>query len=380
MCGIVGVIPKGRHGFNRDEQKMFHEMLLADMVRGFDATGVIAVQNNGDFAIMKEALDSSWFLTSFVNSAVDNNLYQTGCAAIGHNRAKTIGENKDENAHPFVVDDTFAMVHNGTLRNHKLFHDTTVDSEALAMLFKAAMDEENYVQALSEATWKVNGAYACVWFDQKRRQIGVVRNKERPLHIIECEKSILISSEVGLATWIAERNNVKVVSVSPVKEDVLYLFDVSKGGALMEEFPLSVKPIPVVVKATPIAITMNKVLAVPLGIDSTSKNRFKRLRNKWVGKRLPFCMDDWVEKNYPAEGGPEILLLGSCGKVEEFKTISHSAKGVVNLNDLNLTLKSLDMQIKWSGVVQSMEYHAQQKQIVLLFDDLKPVYKLEIVH
>ena len=382
MCGIVGVIPKGRHGFNRDEQKVFYEMLLADMVRGYDATGVIAVQNNSDFSIMKEASLSSTFVPSFIGSPVYNNVYQTGCAAIGHNRARTVGENSDENAHPFVVDGTFAMVHNGTLRNHRLFHDTTVDSEALAMLFKAAMDEDDYVQALSEAIWKVNGAFACIWFDQKRRQIGIVRNTERPLYLVDCEKTVLISSELGLPLWIAERNNMKVVSSQPVKDNVLYLFDMSKGGALMEEFPLSQRPlpIPVVVKeVSGVTKTMAVILDTQYG-DTTSKSRFKRLRNKWVGKRATFCMDDWVEKNYPAEGGPEILLLGNCNNTEELKSVRHTAKGVINMSDLDMTIKSVDDQFKWTGLISSMEFNVKQRQIEIQFTDLKPLVRLETVH
>ena len=382
MCGVVGVIPKGRHGFNRDEQKVFYEMLLADMVRGYDATGIIAVQNNSDFSIMKEASLSSTFVPSFIESPVYNNVYQTGCAAIGHNRARTVGENSDENAHPFVVDDTFAMVHNGTLRNHKLFHDTTVDSEALAMLFKAAMDEDNYVQALSEAIWKVNGAFACIWFDQKRRQIGIVRNTERPLYLVDCEKTVLISSELGLPLWIAERNNMKVVSSQPVKDNVLYLFDMSKGGALMEEFPLSQRPLPIPVVAKEVngvTKTMATILDTSHG-DAASKSRFKRLRNKWVGKRAVFCMDDWVEKNYPAEGGTEILLLGNCNNTEELKSVRHTAKGVINMNDLDMTIKSVDDQFKWTGLISSMEFNVKQRQIEIQFTDLKPLVRLETVH
>src|ERR1700752_137462 len=140
MCGIVGFISKWKAtGFSAKQQKMFYQLLHADMLRGWEATGVITVAKNGDFGIMKEASDASVFNGSFIDSDLDKDMYKEGVAVIGHNRAKTIGENKDENAHPFVVDDTFAMVHNGTLRNHKDMHDTEVDSEALAKTFKAAM-------------------------------------------------------------------------------------------------------------------------------------------------------------------------------------------------------------------------------------------------
>src|SRR5215469_16745148 len=164
-----------------------------------------------------------------------------GVAIIGHNRAKTIGDNLAENAHPFVEDKTFAMVHNGTLHNHKQIGDTDVDSHALAIVLKKAMDEEDWKKGLEEALSKVKGAYACVWYDQKRDQVCMVRNAERPLFLVKAGSNTLFGSEVGLLTWIATRNNEKVDDIINTKVHTFYTFDMKKTGGDFSETNLTLK-------------------------------------------------------------------------------------------------------------------------------------------
>ena len=149
----------------------------------------------------------------------------------------------------------------------------------------------------------------------------------------------------------------------------------------METFPLSLKPVtPPFTGKRVIHPTTTAILALTDGTESTSKNLFKRLRNKWTGKRIPFCMDDWVEKDYPAEGGDNILLLGACKKTDEFRNVRHNASGTVSMKALGLTLKTIENQSKWTGLISSMDFNAKTKCINIVFIDLKPLLTLELVH
>ena len=51
MCGIVAVISDSKNGFAKAEQMAFYQMLHANVLRGADATGVIGIENDGDFSV-----------------------------------------------------------------------------------------------------------------------------------------------------------------------------------------------------------------------------------------------------------------------------------------------------------------------------------------
>jgi glucosamine 6-phosphate synthetase-like amidotransferase/phosphosugar isomerase protein len=157
MCGIVGAIIKGSNGFFQKEEATFAELLYVDALRGFDSTGVVGVLNDASFFTMKEASEAAIFLPKLREHEMFKGMYARGKLWIGHNRKKTIGEIDDQTAHPFVVDNTFAMVHNGTLFNwEKLYKGKEKpfsDSHALALCIKEALDEHHPIKALERVDW-----------------------------------------------------------------------------------------------------------------------------------------------------------------------------------------------------------------------------------
>lgn len=401
MCGIVGVIPNFKsNGFQLVHQKMFYQMLFADLLRGNDATGVITCHSNGDFGIMKEASDAYQFNWSFIDSDLDKDLYKNGVAVIGHNRAKTIGANKDECAHPFVVDKTFAMVHNGTLHNHKAMEDTEVDSEALAITFKKAMDEEDWKTAMEDALGKVSGAFACVWYDQKRHELCMIRNSQRPLGIVQTGNATLFGSELNLLTWIASRNTEKVEKVEMLKEHVLYRFDLKKTGGVPDETFLSLKkPTALTGKGftngvvhgtgtTGVMGTTSPTLlskdekergvidavikslvtpSTPQGRAEISKSAFKRLRSKLMFKRINFWLDDYVEKNIGSTGATtDVMLMGSSvDGAFDLCEIHHFIRGEANIQLLGLKEEELMKSILFNGQIYDMEYDRDMKAVII---------------
>lgn len=378
MCGIVGVINNWKSsGFDASQQKMVYQLLFADLLRGADATGVIGVEKDGAFTIMKEACDAYNFNDQFIDSKLDKALYKDGVALIGHNRAKTIGENKDENAHPFVVDKTFAMVHNGTLRNHKKLADTAVDSEALAIVFKGAMDQEDWKTALEDVIGKVEGAFACVWFDQKRQQVCMIRNKERPLGIVQTNRSVVFGSEIPLLQWIALRNGDKVEKVLSLKEHTLYTFDMTKTGGDFSETFLS-PTIPKVVttsgfkNGTSASGMPSNIKKAVLGEDSVgpsplSKNAFKKLRAFLQGKIVPFYIEDAIDMDPNNKGVIEKALLTGYNLKGSYDLdeVRHQINVVVDFATCGIKEEDLDDACEWQGKVTHCEYDADNKAIII---------------
>lgn len=197
MCGIVGVI-NGSNKIKTGLGRVFHEMLWADQLRGVDGAGVFWYNNKRDhYEVVKNA-DTSEVLDDkdFEKAKRDIELMPF---MVGHNRSATRGSVSSENNHPFD-EGNVVLVHNGTMNYIPKEYDngTKVDSHAIAkMLHKASPSE--FIKSSF-------GAYALVWFDKEARTLQLMRNKDRPLWLIQYEDFSLISSEAGLAVWIASRN------------------------------------------------------------------------------------------------------------------------------------------------------------------------------
>lgn len=391
MCGIVGMIVHGNSGMFQKHDKMLAQLLHAGMFRGEDATGLIGILKNGDFGIMKEASDAYFFNAQFNNSKLDKELYNNGKAIIGHNRAKTIGKNVDENAHPFVEDNTFAMVHNGTLRNHKAIKDTEVDSQALTYLFKQAMDQENWKEAMEEALGKVNGAFAVVWYDQKRNELCMIRNKERPLALIKLGDTTLFCSEAPMGQWIAWRNNEKIVDTIILKEHTLYQFDLSKTGGDFSETNLSPKA-PAVTSTTPSnggtkGTAIKKNAGGNLSTDNwmlhsagaLSKNAFKKLRPKLLKQRITFELDDYFPNSPEDTDSTKAYLLGYVlDGAYDLVEYRHEVEGLVWFTH-QLCEYELSISTHLTGEVVDCTYDAKAKKIVIHVDKIQLVKEEAVV-
>lgn len=383
MCGIVALIPKALNGLSYTEQKVFNQMLFANLLRGADSTGVIGVLKDGDFGIMKECSDSYFFGDQFTDSPLYKKVYMEGRAIIGHNRAKTIGENSDENAHPFVIDNTFAMVHNGTLRNHRALHQTTVDSEALARLFKEAMDEEDWQTALETAIGRVNGAFAVIWYDQKREQVCMLRNSERPLGFIETTTSILVASELQMANWIGSRNGMKSEHYNSCEVHTLYTFDMKEGKGAVQQTNLSPRFPKKVHKGftNGMVITPPRVITPTTGTKNTraelSKNAFKRLRNSMMGKTIKFVGEDFV----PMANGYLRILGCSYDGAYDLCEVSHNIEGSCDARSQGLEEKTFYTgDLDFSGRVADVVYDPKLKCANLTLTAIQYHAAKETVH
>jgi glucosamine 6-phosphate synthetase-like amidotransferase/phosphosugar isomerase protein len=62
MCGLVAIISKNNSGFFQTQKTMFFQMLVADMFRGLDSTGVYSVNNYGNLKWIKDASSAPFLL------------------------------------------------------------------------------------------------------------------------------------------------------------------------------------------------------------------------------------------------------------------------------------------------------------------------------
>jgi predicted glutamine amidotransferase len=368
MCGIVGFVSKKTNGPSKKEEDSFYEMLYTDALRGWDSTGVVAVENTTTFHIAKEACEATFFNDQFRISSAGKDFWARGKAIIGHNRKKTMGTISDVAAHPFVIDNHFAMVHNGTLYNHKQLANTEVDSEALAIVLEKAFGEGK--EALEEILGKVNGAYAVAAYDQRDNKIQLLRNKDRPLCLLETEDGWFWASEGMMAIWILVRNGYDLTKIksSMCEENMLYSFDLDKNTLNMEQLTPKKYTAPIIQTHTPMVVGAK---TTTLGL--ISGKAFKRMKAYWTNKTVEFLVDDYIEEEFPLEfvkgQTDNLLLMGTCDKINHKHTVyaAISAK-----QDFNITKDDAIVNRLWSGCVDDTE-NMGVGGVRIYLSDVKPV-------
>ncbi len=189
-----------------------------------DSTGVVAVDSKGNVSTSKKAISSSDFVELRRYGKIIDRYFNLD-ALIGHNRAATRGIVTDDNAHPFRHGN-ITLVHNGSLQSTYDLPDGNkfqVDSEAIAYAL-SKMSPEEVIPLL-------NGAFSLVWYDSDKEEIFFVRNDKRPMNLIECKdtKTILFGSEMGMITWLANRNGIKIERSWSLKEGNLMSFHLPSG-------------------------------------------------------------------------------------------------------------------------------------------------------
>lgn len=253
MCGIVGVAGN----LFTDDYKAFRDMLLFDVVRGQDSTGIVrvpitkAIEPN----VAKEVGHplNLWSGEDKPDWLDDRGVckYQAR-ALIGHNRAATVGDVTKENAHPFVFNDVYG-VHNGSLWYYKdLEGDHDVDSKAIYDTIES--------KGIDHCWENLCGAAALVWWDQDKQLLNFVRNDKRPLYMYETNRrSLYWSSEVWMMNVAMARHKIpekktqvknettgaittKTVLPRMLKPNTLYSYSLTQTDIkLEEERPLTEK-------------------------------------------------------------------------------------------------------------------------------------------
>lgn len=372
MCGIVGVIAKPKNGFTVRQENVFYDMLYADALRGWDSTGVISIENDNKFHIAKEASEASDFVPAFKQLQMARDVFSRGKALIGHNRKKTMGKLTDENAHPFIVKDCFAMVHNGTLLQHEKLAKTDVDSEALAMVIEEALHSETPHASLEDMIGKVWGAYAIAAYSQLHNAVYLLRNKERPMSLFETDDAWYFGSESMMVSWCLMRNGYspKNVKYIEVKEDVLFKIELEETTCSSEV--VQAKKYVMEAKSSHGKNTATAAIKEPFKLSETS---FRRLCKKWIGRRIAVDVQEYVELSYPKtveEGAQEVLLFGQC---EDFPH-QHHIYAEIDMSKFSFNNPATDIvACRWLGLVDQLEQMENSDNIVITLTDLKPILK-----
>ncbi len=162
MCGIIAAIAE------RNVVPILIEGLKKLEYRGYDSAGLAVIHNN------KFLLHKSKGKVKVLQEIVQKNYIQ-GRIGIAHTRWATHGKPSEINAHPHVVNNTIAIVHNGIIENyHELQADLEVqqnfnfksetDSEVIAAkIYFYRLQGIDFLSAVIKTCKELRGAYSiCV--------------------------------------------------------------------------------------------------------------------------------------------------------------------------------------------------------------------------
>lgn len=159
MCGIVGAVAK------RPVAKMLLDGLKKLEYRGYDSAGVAIIDGQHELKRLRVVGK-----VRELENAMNPHPFQ-GRTGIAHTRWATHGAPTEQNAHPFISHDEFALVHNGIIENHNeireellregySFNSETDTEVAVHLIHRNFLKSNDLLSAIREATNELKGAYA----------------------------------------------------------------------------------------------------------------------------------------------------------------------------------------------------------------------------
>lgn len=361
MCGIFGAINHKVNGFTKPDEDILKRLCYIDKERGEDSTGIFTGTNSGVVYLAKEASTPEKFLDTDEAKEVFQKAYGSGAFLVGHNRKATKGSVNDTNAHPFHVGD-IVLVHNGSLWTHKKLADTEVDSEAIAHALNDYKGDD-----IAEVFNNVNGAYSCVWYDNRDKTLNFFRNDQRPMFIFESATTSFFGSEVLMLYYSVRKSGVEWKNESclevPVHHHLKYKMT-GRGGMEKDGDPVKkdIKSFTAGSTTTPnkAVTTTDATTGVIKGNVSLAQR--KRMRNEmcnWLAKNplqkkvVTFVADDYFEM------GGKWTLFGSVLGAPSFITAIAETDLMVTEDELVALLDECSMQIP----VVVMGYETNHKKL-----------------
>lgn len=160
MCGIVGAVAK------RPVVDILLDGLIKLEYRGYDSAGLAIIDNRHQLKRLRvvgkvRELEAAMKQQPLIN----------GHTGIAHTRWATHGCPSERNAHPFISNDEFALVHNGIIENHAElremllkqgydFHSETDTEVAVHLIHRHYSKSHDLIAAIRATTNELKGAYA----------------------------------------------------------------------------------------------------------------------------------------------------------------------------------------------------------------------------
>ncbi len=195
MCGIVAASSR------RDISQILLSGLQALEYRGYDSAGLALIN---DQQLLRHRTEGK--VSALVDLCRQQPLH--GGCGIAHTRWATHGPPTTVNAHPHVVADHLAIVHNGIIENYAELREQTqgcefasqTDTEVVAWLIAQRMDQGmGLLEALQQTLPELHGAYSLALVSSREPDVVVGARRGSPLVLgIGFDENFLASDSYAL--------------------------------------------------------------------------------------------------------------------------------------------------------------------------------------
>ncbi|MDG2347886.1 MAG: glutamine--fructose-6-phosphate transaminase (isomerizing) [Gammaproteobacteria bacterium] len=163
--------------------------------RGYDSAG-FAVIHDGKIDYRKTVGETK-------KLKLPNHLNES-TIAIAHTRWATHGVPSEINAHPHVLDDKYAIIHNGIIENHydlknkfKIETASQTDSEIIVHLYKHFLTVTTDAKSAWESTiLELEGSWATVLLDITQPERLMIACNKSPMVLGKNDKSLFVASDL----------------------------------------------------------------------------------------------------------------------------------------------------------------------------------------
>jgi Glutamine amidotransferase domain len=248
MCGLVGLFGN----LNDHDKRIFDYLLILDIVRGRDATGIIKVHTDNSYEYIKDTglPDSLIMLDKFMEDQPPFFDHNTSLvlgnvkALLGHNRHATVGSKTSKEAHPYEFPNVIGM-HNGTIpwveyRDMEYHKESVTDSEALYYDFNR--------RGVAATVKEVHGAMACTMWNSRDNTLQIFRNSERPLFTMNKKdgSAFVWASEPWMLIVAAQKtkeSHTWEIKPTELPVDTLFTFEINDNVISCDTEKLEVKKV-----------------------------------------------------------------------------------------------------------------------------------------
>lgn len=210
ICGLSGAA--GSIIYN--DEKVCHDLLWYNTLRGVDATGIGTVPRNekSRWKIAKAPTSADMFMEM---KRYTEALQGQHRVILQHNRKATGGGKGEGFAHPW--DFTHILgAHNGSIQGSDLrgvpgAENALLDSHGLLNAIDLHGPVETFKNLTHYPDGEFSNAWALTWFDKADGTVNFLRNWKRPLHLLFNDRHTVMywSSEIGHLKSATSRNGVK---------------------------------------------------------------------------------------------------------------------------------------------------------------------------
>ncbi|HVE44234.1 MAG TPA: glutamine--fructose-6-phosphate transaminase (isomerizing) [Gammaproteobacteria bacterium] len=287
MCGIVGAIAE------RPVATLLIDGLKKLEYRGYDSAGIATINNCAFGRVRVSGKVDELHGAISANPAEVN-----GNVGVAHTRWATHGVPNEENAHPFISHDTFALVHNGIVENHA---DIRKKLEQVGYTFLSGTDTEAVVHlihyhfsttqdllaAVTNAVKELKGAYALGILSKAHADRLIAVRQGCPLVIGKGKNENFIASDpLALLALTKEFIYLEDNDIADISLNDISIYDLDKKRIHREHYTLSISQ------------------------DMVSRGQYRHYMKKEIMEQpaaVQACLEDRITSDHTLPGifGPE---------------------------------------------------------------------------